>query len=305
MSHPLPRIHRVAIGLIGLGLLAFGAVAARAGAAGTSVGTVNASRLIRGMEARVALWVSRDQVIAAHEAAEAALDRVENALLDAPGDAGLAATAAIWTRDTDGAYDPAALPLYQLWESCRAVGRVPRENEIAAARGDGATGYGLVAAGWAADLASQELRASGFGDHLVAVGPIEVVSGARGGRPWRLAVEHPAGTGLLALGVQRPGALIRLYHDAEFFLPDGCAFAGLLDPRSGRPVHGTAFVLAFAPRAADAAALAAAVPVLGPSEGMRLASTAPGCELIAVGADGAVHASAGINLRDGMLEWKP
>ena len=105
--------------------------------------------------------------------------------------------------------------------------------------------------------------------------------------------------------MQRPGALIRLYHDVEFFRADGCSFAGLLDPRSGRPVHGTAFVLAFAPRAADAAALAAAVPVIGPSEGIRLASTVPGCELIAVGADGALHASAGINLRDGMLDWKP
>lgn len=301
MPRSLPRLDRVIAGLAGLCLLSWAAAAARAGAEGTQFGTVNGSSAAQGIELRVALWTTRERVPEAREAVTEALGAMEQALAGAADDAELAATAAAWVRRSDGAYDPAALPLYRLWESCRALGRVPRADELDAAAG--APGFGLVAAGRAADLAADGLRAAGFPDHLLVAGPIERVAGSRGGKPWRLAVEHPAGTGLLALGERRPGGWIRLDHDVEFFRSDGCSFAGLLNPRSGRPVHGTALVLAFAPTAADAAALAAALPVLGPRDGLRLAAAVPGCEAIAVDADGAVHASAGLRLQRGRLEW--
>lgn len=133
---------------------------------------------------------------------------------------------------------------------------------------------GLVP-GYAADRVAALLEAEGLGRFLVDVGGEMVTRGAsiRGG-PWQIAVEVPD-PGRRAIGRIVPllDAAIATSGDYRNFREvDGQRLSHIVDPRSGHPVsHALASATVVDTRGVRADALATALMVLGPDEGLRLA----------------------------------
>lgn len=95
----------------------------------------------------------------------------------------------------------------------------------------------------------------------------------------------------------RPGDLaVATSGDYEqFFEQDGVRYHHLLDPRDGRPARGCRSVTILARTCARADALATAVFVLGPDEGMDLVERLPRVEALIIDAAGERHDSSGLD----------
>lgn len=202
--------------------------------------------------------------------------------------------------DSDGAYDPSAGALVDLW-GFGAQGRYdepgfqpPDAAAVAAARnwcgwrrlqldaaGQRARQPGglrldlsAVAKGYAVDRVARHLVALGFHDHLVEVGGELRGTGLKpDGQPWWVQlepVEGHAGETVLALH----GLCVATSGDyRRFFQYGGIRHAHTLDPRSGRPItHGAARVTVLHRDCMAADALSTALTVLGPEAGLDWAA---------------------------------
>ena len=80
---------------------------------------------------------------------------------------------------------------------------------------------------------------------------------------------------------------------------DGRRYHHILDPRTGKPSEGCIAATVVAPNSEYADALATAVCVLGPAEGLALIEKLSRVEAIVIGMDGGVFASSG--LKDSLM----
>jgi thiamine biosynthesis lipoprotein len=200
-----------------------------------------------------------------------------------------------------GAFDPTVGPLVRLWGFDRRQGRatLPTEAELLEMRQR--VGHQLlqvrldppalrkshpeleldvngIAPGFAADRLVERLAHRGLHRVMVDIGgEIRAQGDKSDGSPWRIGVERPPTSDgearRLAAALPLNDAAVATSGDyRNFYEVDGRRYAHTIDPRTGRPVdHALASVTVFAPDAADADALATALMVLGPEEGLALA----------------------------------
>lgn len=198
---------------------------------------------------------------------------------------------------TEGAFDITVGPVVDLWgfgaEGPRS--EPPEESMIAAARER--VGYERVAAdcdrpairkdrgdvridlsgyakGFAADRVAGVLDAEGMTDYMVEIGgELRTRGKNETGGPWRIAIESPTGSGGVQRVIEPHNAGMATSGDyRNYFEFDERRYSHTIDPRLGAPVaHDLAAVTVVADRAAFADAMATALLVLGPEEGMRLA----------------------------------
>ena len=205
---------------------------------------------------------------------------------------------------TGGAFDATIFPLIDLWGfgPQRRSGPPPSAAEISAARSRtdfrrlesrasppalrttsahraaevSSMAQGVAAdtiAGYAAALRvtiAAQLSALGSTDHYVQIGgDIATV----GPRPWRVAIEQPAGSAPLAHVFDLAGQSLSTSGDAHnSFTHAGRRYGHILDPRTGEPVASPlASVSVVAPTCAQSSARATALFVLGPDAGFALA----------------------------------
>ena len=201
-------------------------------------------------------------------------------------------------RDSDGAYDPTVGRLVGLWGfgASGAQHRVPCEDEIADARArcgwssvvlDGAQrsarqpgrlqlDLSSVAKGFAVDRLADTVAGAGFSDFLVEIGGELRGHGVKpDGLPWWVALERaPAptdGIGTVSdIVIALNGLAVATSGSAEhFFEAHGQRYAHTIDPRSGKPVaHDLGSVSVLHAKCMHADALATALMVLGPEDGM-------------------------------------
>lgn len=212
-----------------------------------------------------------------------------------------------------GAFDVTWKGMGELWDLRAEPFTPPTAEAIAAARGrvdyrkvvftEGrlglaapgmAIGLGGIAKGYAIDRASAVLRAAGLLNHYIDGGGDIRVQGTRGGRPWRVGIRHPRGGPLdLLTVVESSGGAVVTSGDYERFRElDGVRYHHIIDPRTGRPASKCRAVTVVHPQAETADALATAVFVLGPREGLAFARR-EGAEALVVDAQGKVHRSEG------------
>ena len=199
---------------------------------------------------------------------------------------------------TDGAFDITVGPLVNLWGfgPGEMIDQPPSDEAIAALLK--VTGFenlhtdcernamkkdvaGLmvdlsaIGKGFAADRVGVLLAASGYEDFLVEVGGELSIRGMNAkGEPWAIGIEAP-------LPDQRtPHTVVHLTNTAmatsgdyrNFFEADGKIYSHTIDTRTGRPVtHTLASVTVVDELASRADALATALLVMGPEEGMAFA----------------------------------
>jgi thiamine biosynthesis lipoprotein len=196
-------------------------------------------------------------------------------------------------RASGGAFDPAAGALVDLWGFGPAGGRsaAPDQAMLAAAASgwpaierDGARARRMsevrldlsgIAKGFAVDAVARALRALGAQDFLVEIGGELLGAGVKpDGQPWWVDLETPPATALAPLRVALHEVAVASSGDyRRFFEQDGIRYAHTVDPRTRRPVANdvvSATVLHASCMLADA--WATALTVLGPEEGMALAT---------------------------------
>jgi thiamine biosynthesis lipoprotein len=203
---------------------------------------------------------------------------------------------------TDGAYDPAAGALVDLWGfgPPGAVLCAPADDDIAAARkrscrqrleidaprrrvlqpGGLRLDFSAIAKGFAVDRVSQWLLANGVAHHLAEIGGELRGCGMKpDGQPWWVALETPLPhEGALA---SAPEHLVALHGLAvatsgdyrRFFIDGDVRRSHTIDPRTGRPIgHGLASVSVLHAQCMLADAWSTALMVLGLDEGLALAN---------------------------------
>jgi len=201
------------------------------------------------------------------------------------------------TRETGGAFDITVGPLVDAWGFGTGDDVPPPTDDLvdrlrahtgmdqlaldpegpsvrkhhADVRGD----VSALAPGYAADGIVGLLRERGFSDVLVDVGGELAASGHNeDGRPWRVAVELPEGSGRDAVAVvELSDAGMATSGDYRNYREvNGERVAHIIDPRTGRPIgHRLASATVVDRLAVRADALATALMVLGPEDGLALA----------------------------------
>lgn len=157
-------------------------------------------------------------------------------------------------------------------------------------------GLGAIVPGYAGDLAMRKIRALGVKDALVNLSGDVLAAGTKRGQPWKIGLEHPRKPGeTFALMPASDQAVSTSSDSKRFFIRDGRRYGHIIDPRTGVPADRCQSATVTASTLAYADALATAVFVLGPEEGMALLEKLPGVEGVIVAADGKVTVSSGLS----------
>ncbi len=220
-------------------------------------------------------------------------------------------------EQTNGAFDPTWAALWGLWNFRSASPELPKDKEIQAAiaavdwrklrvdSSDGTAqllqrgmkvGLGGIVKGYALDRSAEELRSHGVANFVISTGGQVYASGLREGHPWRVGIRDPRGSEedfFTLLEVSNKS--VSTSGDYErFFMKDGVRYHHILDPRTGRPARGLRSATVVSSDATLADALSTALMVLGPEEGLALATRWDGVEAVLVDARGAVLVTPGL-----------
>lgn len=206
---------------------------------------------------------------------------------------------AVMFRDaTGGAFDPSVGPLTTLWRQARRTGRLPRPDRLAAARaavGPGAImlvpetravrlplagtrlDLGGIGMGYAADRAMNVLDARGIRAALIdASGDILASAAPAGARGWKITTAPHGGPATPAPTLELAAAALTTSGDAfQGVEIDGVRYSHIVDPRTGLGVTGRTAVMVIAPDCTTADALATALNVLGPRDGLEAVARFP------------------------------
>ncbi len=203
------------------------------------------------------------------------------------------------SRETGGRFDPTIGPLVDLWGfgPGESPSEVPSDEAINSAlarvghrhlqvrrqppalrksRPGLQLDFSAVAKGYGADLAAERLAVLGVNDFLVEVGgEIRLAGRNPRGKAWRIGIEvpdAPRGTAIRTLSLQGAAALATSGDYRNFFEIGGRRYAHILDPATGRPsLSAPASVTVIAQGAARADALATALLLMSPEEGIAFA----------------------------------
>jgi thiamine biosynthesis lipoprotein len=195
-----------------------------------------------------------------------------------------AALRGVW-RFGDG--EPAALPSAEsVAAACRLVSWRDLEIEPAGSPASESpcrarlrlagmqVGLGGLAKGWAVDRAVAEIRRRGLRDFLVQAGGDLYAAGKRDGRPWRVGIRDPRGTGGAPFAwLDVSDAAFSTTGDSErFFVAAGKRYHHVIDTRNCWPATASRQVSVLAPTALEAEILGKAIFTLGGQAGLGLAA---------------------------------
>ena len=191
--------------------------------------------------------------------------------------------------------DDAALAAARPLVGWRHLELEPATRSVRFARAGVRIDLGGFAKGHAVDNAIKILRHLGIEHAMVAAGGDSHVMGARGNRPWTVAVRDPRREGAVVAVLPLENVAISTSGDYErFFERDGERFHHLIDPRTGKSPSGIRSVTVIADDGLTTEALSKTVFVLGVEEGLRFVEAHPGVDAVIVDAQGALHYSAGL-----------
>jgi len=156
-------------------------------------------------------------------------------------------------------------------------------------------GLGGIAKGYGVDRAMAVLLEHGIQHALVSAGGDLKVLGHKFDKLWEIAIRHPRDRErVLALLPVSNTCVVTSGDYERFFVHEGRRYHHILDPRTGSPAQGCMSATVIAQDAAFADALATAICVLGPEQGLELVEGLPATEALVVGLDGKTRASSGL-----------
>ena len=153
---------------------------------------------------------------------------------------------------------------------------------------------GGVAKGYIVDKAVAVLKKHAITNAAVNAGGDMYLLGQHPDRPWRIGIQHPREQERILATVEvRDQAVITSGDYERFFEQDGQRYHHIFDPQTGWPARGCQSVTVITDSVALGDALATAIFVLGPQQGLALLADYPGTQGLVVAADGTLHPSPG------------
>jgi thiamine biosynthesis lipoprotein len=266
---------------------------------------------IHRLEAQLSLYKSSSEM--AHVNARAAREPVRVT----PGVFALLEQAQKLSAGTSGAFDITIAPLVRCWGFMGGTGKVPSEQELAAARSkvgmhlvelnrqdftvrfttEGVMlDLGAIGKGYAIDCATEILREAGVTSALLHSGTSTV--SAIGNPPteevWKIAIASPANASSSSIRVAsdspRPLTTISLKDESlsvsaiwgKSFQADGRTLGHVLDPGTGMPVTSAVLAAVALPSATETDALSTALLTLSHAGHASLAKLRPGIRTLLV-----------------------
>ncbi|UCG76138.1 MAG: FAD:protein FMN transferase [Gemmatimonadota bacterium] len=246
--------------------------------AGSAVGVLNAEGRLARPPPELRLLLDRSAAV--HRATGGAFDVTVQPLVDL-------------LKAADGSPDPVA------WrDTLETVGAEALSVSSArvAFRRDG-MGITLdgIAKGYIVDAMAAVLEASGIDRFLIDAGGDIRASGLReDDLPWVIAVRDPRRRGILSSPLRvMSGAVATSGGYEARFDPDG-SWHHIVSSRTGRSAEDVLSVTVTGPTAFASDALATAVLLMSPREGVRFIDSLPGFECMVIDADGHPSLSAGL-----------
>ena len=210
-----------------------------------------------------------------------------------------------FSRRSGGAFDVTVGPVVRLWRRARRTRRMPSPERLKLARE--LVGYRLIrldsdhravvllkpgmkldlggiAKGYAVDEALAALRKLGIGRALVdAGGDIALGDPPPGSPGWSIGIAHLEADGPPSRVAVLSGVAIATSGDTwQYVEIGGRRYSHIVDPRTGLGLTDHSSVTVVAPTGILADALASAVSVLGPQQGLKLIEDTPGAAALIV-----------------------
>ena len=154
---------------------------------------------------------------------------------------------------------------------------------------------GGFAKGHAVDNACRLLRRLGIKHAMVAAGGDSRVIGARGSRPWTIAIRDPRRAGEVVAVLPLQDTSISTSGDYErFFERDGQRHHHIVDPSTGRSPSSLRSVTILGADGITCEALSKSVFVLGVERGLALIESMVGVDAVLIDDQGRLHRSSGL-----------
>lgn len=161
------------------------------------------------------------------------------------------------------------------------------------------TGYGI-------DLAIDYLREQGIDNAMLRIGNDLRAIGDRAGKPWRVAILRPSGSGVYGFVEISGNASVFTTGDYErSFFFNGRTYHHLIDPRTGKPADATRAVTVIHPDAVTADAAARALFIAGPAQWWSVAAAMGVKQVLLFDRAGVAHMSPSMAERLEPLEDNP
>jgi len=154
---------------------------------------------------------------------------------------------------------------------------------------------GAIAKGYAVDKALETINGMGVKYALVdAGGDIGTLGSKPKGVPRNIALTNPEDTTQSLAEFDILDKAIATSGNYERYFDPEAEVGHILNPKTGRSATGTFSSTIIAPTCTQADALATAVFVMGPVDGMALVETIDGVEALIVDSDSVIHRSTGL-----------
>lgn len=150
--------------------------------------------------------------------------------------------------------------------------------------------FGAFGKGYGIDLAVEHLKELGVQNTILNAGGDLRAIGSKNGEPWRIAIRHPSGEGVL--GVIRTSGSESIFTSGDYernFTWEGRRYHHIIDPRTGYPSVGTRSVTVIDDDATTADAAATALFIAGPSRWYEIAQRMGVGYVLLVDDDGNLH----------------
>jgi thiamine biosynthesis lipoprotein ApbE len=210
-----------------------------------------------------------------------------------------------WCERTDGAFDSRLGALVQLWRQAEQNGMLPDDitlRNLVAKRDQQPINVDALGKAFildrAARLARTETGVRGLlldiGGDIIALGDCNGAIGSG----WEVGVAHPQhpednAPPMTRLHLRDQAVATSAAYERPMTI-QGVRHSHILDPRTGKPAHGVASATVVAADGATANALATALCILFPKDGIALIERTPGTACLVVDGDGTEHRSTGL-----------
>jgi thiamine biosynthesis lipoprotein len=150
--------------------------------------------------------------------------------------------------------------------------------------------FGAFGKGFGIDMAVEHLKEMGIRNAIVNAGGDLRAIGSRDGRPWRIAIRRPTGTGVFAtVQVSGDESVFTSGNYERRYACDGKSYHHIIDPRTGYPAEGAQSVTVLHDDATTADAAATALFVAGPDRWYETARRLGIRYVLLVDDEGVVH----------------
>ena len=198
-----------------------------------------------------------------------------------------------FSKISDGTFDVTVQPLVLLWAKMKDTNTPPTAGQVRETKrlvdyrnlefnsthawftkeGMSAT-FGGIAKGYMVDKGLDELRKHGIRHGLInAGGDIAVFGGKPSELPWSIALKNPRDERDYITLIELSDGAVATSGDYERYYTEDMSVHHIIDPRTGYSATSLISATVIAESATQADALATAVFVLGPEDGLKLAES--------------------------------